>query len=99
MKDKQIEEMAKIIGDNTGQDTMWPEIYDCAEALYNAGYRKASDVAMEIFAEIEEVVYKYLNVAAYSTGDMVYDLDELKKKYIGEDTNVTTKESEKNNDG
>ena len=42
-RDKQIEEMAKIIGDNTEQDTMWPEIYDCANALYNAGYRKIEE--------------------------------------------------------
>lgn len=58
--------------------------------LYNAGYRKASDLAEEIFAEIEKVVGYALCVdltdwSAYT---------ELKKKYIGKDTNVLTKDTE-----
>lgn len=56
-----------------------------AIALYNAGYRKASDVAREILAELKKVMideYRYPIIA------------ELKKKYLGEDINVTTKESE-----
>ena len=86
MKDKQIEEMAKIIGDNTEQDTMWSEIYDCANALYNAGYRKASDVAEEIFAEI----YKALNNSVktelfkgtwFDYSKFITEVDKLKKKY------------------
>ena len=55
-RDKQIEEMAEIICQNTEFDTMWNEIYDSANALYNAGYRKASEVAEEIFAEIEKEI-------------------------------------------
>ena len=61
-------------------------------AIYK-GYRKSSEVAREIFEEIEEkgkvdepIVEYY--ILSYS------ELAELKKKYIGEDTNVTTKESE-----
>ena len=42
-KEKQIEEMAQIIADNTEFDTMWSEINASAEALYNAGYRKQSE--------------------------------------------------------
>lgn len=51
---KQIDEMATIICQNTEFDTMWGECYQSAKALYNAGYRKASDVAREIFEEIDK---------------------------------------------
>lgn len=94
MRDKQIEEMAKVIKSSldglgsgnfnfTGDEisTMF------AKALYNAGYRKASDVAREIFEEIEDV----LNNIGYF--DEI-DFRSLKKKYLGEDINVNTKESE-----
>ena len=102
-RDKQIEEMAKIIGDNTEQDTMWPEIYDCANALYNAGYRKTSDIAREIFEEIENILDRhsiaYLKVGQicgehYYDGVMQFDIAELKKKYTVTDTNVGCKDAE-----
>jgi hypothetical protein len=67
-----------------------------ATALYDAGYRKASDVAREIFAEIEEIAMHSITSFGLQTmvmGEVAFA--ELKKKYIGEDTNVTTKESEK----
>ena len=51
-REKQIEEMAEIICQNTECDTTWNEVYDSANALYNAGYRKASDV--EDWKEIAE---------------------------------------------
>lgn len=59
-----------------------------ATALYNAGYRKASDVAREIFEEIEKLLkknelrnYEPYNVESYYSGDLEKALDELKKKY------------------
>ena len=81
-----------------------------------AGYRKASELAEEIFAEIEKeidvtlsIIQKILNArGGRSSGktvlisklDMLLEtkkfIAELKKKYIGEDTNVTTKETEDN---
>ena len=91
MREKQIEEMAKIIGDNTEQDTMWSEIYDCANALYNAGYRKASDVAREIFAEI----YKALNNnfktglfkgTGFDHSNFITEVGKLNRKYTVTDT-------------
>jgi hypothetical protein len=51
------------------------------ELGYRAGYRKASEVAREIFDDVDEIAYRYLNNADYSAGDMIYDLNELKKKY------------------
>ena len=52
-----------------------------AEHLYNAGYRKASELAEEIFAEIEEMV-----ITEKSNDGCAFYLDkvelaELKKKY------------------
>ena len=43
MREKQIEEMAELICDNTGFDTMREDCVEAAEALYNAGYRKRSE--------------------------------------------------------
>lgn len=54
--------------------------------LKENGWRKASDVAREIFAELGKLT---------CTNEEDYRIfAELKKKYIGEDTNVPTKESE-----
>ncbi len=60
-----------------------------AEVLYNAGYRKASDVAREIFKDLElKAPFFCENQIAYE--HFYEELAELKKKYIGKDTNVTT---------
>ena len=60
------------------------KIGDFAEMLYNAGYHKKSDVAKEIFEELEKLTYRLLNDADYTMGDIVYDITELKNKYTGE---------------
>ena len=46
-----------------------------------------TEVAREIFAEIEKLIYRYLNDFDYSGGDMIYDLNELKNKYTKEGVN------------
>ena len=78
MKDKQIDEMAKIMNEccnvyddqgrhirnKCGECEEWSDDNHCccsynqkqAEALYTAGYRKASDVAREIFEEIDREI-------------------------------------------
>ena len=74
-REKQIEEMADILCEAKGHDCNGGDDCRCvkqAEALYNAGYRKASEVAEEIFAEIEEHIMLEFNEVAYA---------ELKKKY------------------
>ena len=38
--------------------------------------------AKEIFEEIDKFVYRYLNDADYSGGDMIYDITELKRKHM-----------------
>lgn len=65
-----------------------------AMEIINHDYRKASDVAREIFAEIEPWLDDYRN--NYCTGlQFITFLAELKKKYTdGWDTNALTKESE-----
>ena len=123
MRDKQIVEMTKDLCDiqcngmrcnicDTGCE--WRML---AIALYNAGYRKASDVAREIFEEIEKIEKRLLNrqkkcdkeaqkAGWYLEVREAYEgqsegiglcldyLAELKKKYLGEDINAPTKESE-----
>ena len=61
-KEKQIDEMAKVIEQARikATDTTNSMNYGFggwyAKELYNAGYRKASEVAREIFAEIENII-------------------------------------------
>ena len=43
-----------------------------------------ADVAQAIFDNVDEIAYRYLNDSDYSAGDMIYDLNELKKKYTEE---------------
>lgn len=83
MREKQIEEMARIIcGLCTKEGCLCDggycnfncHDYERAKRLYNAGYRKQSEVAREIFA-VTDILGTY-NPAMY---------DELKKKYAGAD--------------
>ena len=84
-----------------------------ADRLVEKGYRKASEVAREIFEEIENALellqkavregrkndsikYQQLHDGRILSIEAIkYFIAEFKKKYIGEDINVTTKESEK----
>lgn len=47
-----------------------------------------ADVTWAIFDNVDEIAYRYLNDADYSAGDMIYDLNELKKKYTEGNQNV-----------
>lgn len=107
---KQIEEMAKdldacpFIQAPIGCDQHEGSIA-IAEYLYNADYRKIGGLAEEIFAEIEQVMIsldrRYMASGnpkqSWGVRGAMTEIAELKKKYIGEDTNVRTKESEKDN--
>ena len=74
-KEKEIEEMARII-----HGTPFSDMHR-AVALYNAGYRKKSEVAKEIFEDIEK-----LKLTKFDWQDYVdwEGISELKKKYTGE---------------
>lgn len=101
-RDKQIEEMAKDILKCGCVGTCLECEYatlaedDCAcidvkiaEGLYNAGYRKSTDVAEEIFAEIEKlIVRRMIPDAALIDDRLITDIAELKKKYESEKDNV-----------
>ena len=92
MKEKQIEEMAKAMHDGCcvvkatnqcrGEDCL-----DCgAVILYEKGYRKASDVAREIFEEIESCKW---SETQYGDQILCFEINsekyaELKKKYESE---------------
>lgn len=63
MRDKQIEEMARAMCLREHCPVKSCIKVNCektwlAEALYNAGYRKASDVAREIFEEVMQALEK-----------------------------------------
>ena len=95
-QDKQIEERKKIISDicpfyreygSCDQCTKElsiddePCYFECmARAIINNGYRKASDVAREIFEAVDKLLWQH------SRGDLAdkyfyIAIDELKKKY------------------
>ena len=97
-KNREIEEMAKILcGMKNGCDgCMWDKVHcnerNYAEEIYNAGYRKATDVAAEIFEEIEEVM-RSLDRRYMASGNpkqswgvrgAMTEIAELKNKYTGE---------------
>jgi hypothetical protein len=75
MIDKQIEEMAKDLENYTCMSEYQAEI--ASRMLYIKGYRKASDVAREIFEEIEDVIN---NIGYFDE----IDFRSLKKKYESE---------------
>ena len=70
-KEKQIEEIVKDLYHNTtAYNTCWEE--DCeelAKILYHLGYRKQSEVAREIFEEIEE--YAELQIESLNIAEKV----------------------------
>ena len=88
-KEKQIEEIYEEIKYGTGSYS--DDARSVAEILYNIGYRKQSEVAKEIFEVIEKLAYLLLNDEHYTVGDMLWDITELKKKYIEESGNGKTK--------
>lgn len=103
LRNKQIEEMARVIEKmpwRIEQDGLGCRITnntELAEYFYNAGYCKSTDVAEEIFAEIESKLT--LNKTTHCGQKFYYirlkdDIAELKKKYIGKNTNVTTNTEE-----
>jgi hypothetical protein len=93
-REKQIEEMAKVMVDENNKEVvnaLSMVFISSAEVLYNAGYRKASDLAEEIFAEIDTlIVRRMIPDVALIDDRLITDIAELKKKYIGKDTNATT---------
>ena len=52
-----------------------------ATHLYGKGYRKASEVAREIFAEIEYLIWQH---ETHPAGELTEKIAELKKKYESE---------------
>ena len=88
-KEKQIEEMERELreyGRTYDNDVMYG-CDDLSEYLVvNKGYAKASEVAREIFEEIQKIfVHNILHNESYSFEGVIdcitKDLDELKKKY------------------
>ena len=76
-----------------------------AETFYNAGYRKSTDVARDIFAEIEKETNTY--EVPFSNGEIKglivmaidkEDYNSIKKKYTVTDTNVGGKDTESEKD-
>jgi purine nucleoside permease len=84
-KDKQIEEMTKTILDVDrsyyGMECDEIQAKVEANAIYNAGYRKASEVAEEIFAEIEKILDQKFSINHGVVLISKEEFAELKKKY------------------
>lgn len=94
MRDKQIKEMVKHChfyedGNCILCEELWVEcdakcdMCEFAKQLYNAGYRKASDVAREIFEEVKEAILDL--VCDHIDRHWLYmSIGELEKKYESE---------------
>lgn len=95
-KDKQIEEMACLLGVDACRRTSCKDCaipHNCiwlkgANKLYNADYRKASEVVVEVLADvmfnISKIVSKHIggdNSLTEAEVDIIHALVEIKKKY------------------
>ena len=87
-RDKQIEEMKNRLCDvldfnyDDERGVTKVNAKTTAEGLYTAGYRKASDVAREIFEEIEsKKLFVRDRVGNMRVVVLFEDIAELKKKY------------------
>ena len=60
------------------------DCHTCKQArqLLNVGYRRQSEVAKEIFEEIEKLTCRLLNDKDYVAGDLIWDISELKLRYM-----------------
>lgn len=84
-REKEIEEMAEAIFQNCNCGLFFSEAEKIARfVIEEQGYRKQSGVVKEIFEEINNIIYNLRDSPFYSSSDAVYELTELKKKYIGE---------------
>ena len=84
-REKQIEEMAEAMFQNCNCGLFFSEAEKIARfVIEEQGYRKQSEVVKEIFEEIDNIIYNLRDSPFYSSSDAVYELTELKKKYIGE---------------
>ena len=72
-RDRLIEIIQSSVG---GCARNWAEVI--SDGLIENGYRKQSDVAREIFEEIEKIIRKHDERPKYS---LMIDIAELKKKY------------------
>jgi hypothetical protein len=97
-KQKQIEEMAKIIckeGANNGDCDKCGFHRQCskfkvAEKLYNAGYRKESETAEKFSERLKEELENRSAVVGYDLEDLEFDgeiiqecIDEICKEFTG----------------
>ncbi len=89
MKDKLIAAIREVPISRTYEEY----VEALADHLIDKVYPKTSGVEREIFEEIGKLVNEYLDGRIY-THDFCTYLVELKKKYIGTDTNVLTKYTE-----
>ena len=95
-RDKQMfNDLVEIFDEEYGRrNLITPQ--NTAEKLTAKGYRKTSDIAREIFEEIDKIIDKHYNRHIFGvedlsdveqeavmnfSGDVTYDIAELKKKY------------------
>ena len=84
-REKEIEEMTEAIFHNCNCGLFFSEAEKIARfVIEEQGYRKQSEVVKEVFEEINNIIYNLRDSPFYSSSDAVYELTELKKKYIGE---------------
>ena len=84
-REKEIEEMTEAIFHNCNCGLFFSEAEKIARfVIEEQGYRKQSEVVKEVFEEIDNIISNLRDSPFYSSSDAVYELTELKKKYIGE---------------
>ena len=84
-RDKQIEEMASDLENHTCMSQFQAEI--ASRTLYAIGYRKASDVAREIFEKLEKDLLKSQAICDKQADKCGWNL-ERRKEFEGESDGI-----------
>lgn len=88
-KEKKIEEMAKDMCGNP--DTRkkdlcsycvgWSDCLASAEALYNADYRKQSDIVREFVEKVKKIIHGFENISQDTDDRICEQIDECAEEY------------------
>lgn len=86
---EQIIEIKECIDAVYGQDCAYYDVdgFAIATEIYNAGWRKQSEVAREIFEEIDDLLIQHAQ-GDLNDKSLYFAIDELKKKYTESEDKV-----------
>ena len=76
-----IEDVITTTEEAEGNKDFFIDLINNPRFIPTADVAPKSEVASEIFMHVDCITRRYVNDRDYSMGEMLYDLDDLKKKY------------------